>query len=216
MSRHLKSQRGAIDLILIAVVAVLAIGLGGYVRYQQIQAQKTYDAAKSGVTVNKKGKSVTVKEGPAFDPTSSWTAYTSASGKFSLKYPRTWIKATCGGDSPLYLGPVKGSVAVCNSDYGGQIGVMSGDGVNQDAFTAPNYEAITSDSVVIDGGTGIRMSAVAAKNMSFDNKGTKHITYMVKKSGRSIYAYYIFDPTNKNMQDVSSDFDTMIQKTLKY
>jgi hypothetical protein len=52
----LKSQTGAIDIILIAVVVVLVAGLGGYVYYQQQQNNKAYDAAKGGVTVTKKAK----------------------------------------------------------------------------------------------------------------------------------------------------------------
>lgn len=55
------NQHGAIDLVLILVVAVLAIGLGGYVRYQQIQTQKAEKAASGGVIVSKHAKKATSK-----------------------------------------------------------------------------------------------------------------------------------------------------------
>jgi hypothetical protein len=76
--KPLKSQRGFADIILIAVVAVLILGFGGYVYYRQQQANKTYNAAGSGATVTKHAvKKVTT----AGDASSSEAAPTSTNSK---------------------------------------------------------------------------------------------------------------------------------------
>ncbi len=88
--KTLKSQRGAIDIILIVVVLVLAAGLGGYVYYQQQQNNKALDKAGSGVTVTKKTAQTTTAKSGSY---AGWKTYTSAYEKSSFMYPSTWTVA---------------------------------------------------------------------------------------------------------------------------
>lgn len=66
--KQLKSQRGAIDIVLIAVLAVAIAAFGGYVYCRQQQANKTYNAAGSGVTVSKHVAKKTAPVEPAQTP----------------------------------------------------------------------------------------------------------------------------------------------------
>jgi hypothetical protein len=72
VSKILKSQQGMIDIILIAVIAVAAIGLGGYVIYQQNQTKKAEQAAGNGVIVATKKKTVTPPATPKTDPNAGY------------------------------------------------------------------------------------------------------------------------------------------------
>lgn len=67
-----KNQRGMIDIVLIVVLAVAIAAFGGYVYYQQQQANKTYDAAGSGATVSKHAKKTTKKTTTSTPATADW------------------------------------------------------------------------------------------------------------------------------------------------
>ncbi len=89
MKNYLKEQYGMIDVVLILVVSVAVAALGGYVYYQQRQAQNGYDKAGTGVTVSKHTKA----KKAAADPYAGWKTYNSTAEKASFKYPSSW-KAT--------------------------------------------------------------------------------------------------------------------------
>ncbi len=220
--KSLKSQRGAIDIILIVVVAVLLAGLGGYVYYQQQQNNKAYDASHNGVTVTKKSKKVTK---PVADPTADWTAYTSVKGKFSLKYPPTWVQPTnkelCSEglfDRTLYLGQTKDSVLKCATEYFGvlHVGSVAGD-KRADSNFGSGWSSITKKLVTVSGVTGERSMAtkVHPANEFDGNAGDKEIQYVFYTNGITYIASYTL-PVQGPFPDVTEDFDTMITKTLKF
>lgn len=96
--KQFKSQRGAIDLILIAVVAILAIGLGGYVRYQQVQTQKAEKAAGEGVIVTKHP----VKSQTASNSSSATSSSSTASTKVATPAPTAPLLLELDGTSVQY------------------------------------------------------------------------------------------------------------------
>ncbi len=224
MRKLLSNQKGAIDIVLILVIFVAALGMGGYVYYRQQQANKVYDAAGSGSTVSKHAKKKAVS---AVDPTADWTVFTSTKGKYTLKYPASWSKVTCdNNDTTLYLAANSKTVAVCNSDSGSQMVVTSEAG---DAQTSKKLEArnsgdtatigtVTTQTVTVDGVQGVRQSAAIISDVGLlnTNVGTTLITYVFYAKGRTYSADYSFDAKNKSYQDVSADFDTMVKSTLTF
>lgn len=210
-----KNQRGVIDVVLILVIAVAIAAFGGYVYYQQQQANKTYNTAGSGATVAKHAK----KPVPVVDPTANWTAFSSVSGKFSLKYPPAWSKVVCDNrDDTLYLGPNPKAVAVCNAGFTGQVLIYSqaGDQSATYAFSKTDYSSITSMAVTVVGVTGTKQTATSLGNGVNVAAGVKTTRYVFVQSGRTVAADYNFDASNKSEEDVLADFDTMITKTLKF
>jgi len=112
--KRIRNQSGSIDLILIAVVFILAAGLGGYVYFQQQQAKKADAAAGTGVTVasHPKAKATTttstLKSTPVIASTcqsltnipaitSGWKTYTSSKYGYSISYPAPWNVSPSGG-----------------------------------------------------------------------------------------------------------------------
>jgi hypothetical protein len=86
VSKILKSQSGFADIIAIAIIAILALGLGGYVIYQQKQAQKDYQAAGSGVIVATHKKTVAAAA-PAATPPPATTTYVMVK-EWGIKVPQ--------------------------------------------------------------------------------------------------------------------------------
>ncbi len=221
MKEHLENQRGAIDVVLIAVVFVATVALGGYVYYQQRQAQNGYDKAGTGVTISKHIK----KAKPAPDPTASWTAFTSVKGKFSLKYPPAWVvpthKELCNDgmfDRAIYLGPTAGTVLHCATEYFGMMAVSSTDGDHRadNAFDGTTYGSIVKAAVTVDGVAGERSTATVTTVPDGPvtmKVGDKEIRYVFFTNGITYVATYAQQAANP---DVSADFDTMIKSTLKF
>jgi hypothetical protein len=208
-----------VDLVLILVVAVLAIGLGGYVRYQQIQTKKAQDGAANGVVVSKHHKSVTVKEGPGFDPTANWTNFSSVKGKFSLKYPPSWSKVVCdSNDATVYFGGNAKSVAICNSGFTGQMAVYAQTGDKRASYklTGEDYSGISSSTAIVSGVAGTKESGTSVGNGVNAGAGDKLTRYVFFTNGITIVADYSEKLGNKDFQNVSADFDTVVQKTLKF
>lgn len=228
MPRRIKNQRGSLDLIFIVIFFVLAAGLGGYVYYQQRQTQQAELNAGKGVIVS---KHVVAKKTPAaaVDPTAGWTAFTSVKGKFSLKYPSTWVvpinQDLCNAgmfDRAIYLGPAAATVLHCASSYFGMMGVFSIAGVHQSDYAlgsssnGTTYENPTDVPVTVSDVTGNRFSGTIKTSAGGPGSlypGTKTIRYVFYTNGTTYVATYNQQPANP---DVSTDFDTMVKSTLKF
>ncbi|MBI3624182.1 hypothetical protein HY218_00965, partial [Candidatus Saccharibacteria bacterium] len=96
---------------LLIVVVLVAIGLSGWwVWRDKHKTSSTSPLTTTTTTI--KSKTQTPKTMVEPDPTTSWTPYSSKAGKFSLKYPPTWVQAAspdlCAAGLVL-LGPTKDS-----------------------------------------------------------------------------------------------------------
>ncbi len=207
--KQIKSQRGAVDIILIAVVLVLAAGLGSYVYYQQQQNNKALDKAGSGVIVTKHSK----KPGAAVDPTAGWKMFTSTSGKFSFKYPDSLRPGTCDNTDKIVYLPSTGSVA-CGTDGQSGMTFLAGDNGPSITINSNDYENIKLTNVTADGVSGTRKSGTIKKDyVGLGAAGEVSIVYTFKVNGTTFLAFYTYTPGEPNR---TADFDTMVTKTLKF
>ena len=110
-----QNQKGftLVEVLLLIIALTLIVFTGWYVWNNRDKDQPTTNAIKS-----------TVKSKATPDPTADWKPFTSAEGKYSLRYPSDWATASnqdaCEGGI-LLLGPTPDTVGKCNSDGVGQM-----------------------------------------------------------------------------------------------
>lgn len=218
-----KSQRGSIEIILIGLVAIL-VAIGLYLWYGKTHLKGSVEPVSKTTE--------TPKATP--DPTAGWKSFTSTSGKFSLKYPPTWVQPVhqdlCTPSilqNSIYLGPTADTVLHCASSYFGMIGVVSVDGDKSSQYVlggnyagsaiGSTYNSSSVQDVKADGVSGKRFSGTVKTSPDGPGSmpvGTKAVLYVFVTNGRTYMAFYTQQPTGN--PDVLADFDTMIQKTLKF
>jgi hypothetical protein len=220
------TQKGfaIIQTILILGIAAIIGGTGYYV----YNSNKT-----SNDTLNKAGspaQSTVVRKKKA-DPTAKWVAYTSEKGKFSVKYPPTWVQPSnqeyCGDflKTDLEIGPDSKSVVKCGAD--GQSSQVSiafyvGDLRNDPVvkFQSAGWENIKTETITVDGQKGARVSATAANQPqllgSFPD-GTVIFRDIFYVNGNTYRANYMQVPEGESgpTQD-QSDTYKLILSTLKF
>ncbi|HZL07611.1 MAG TPA: hypothetical protein VFC50_00255 [Candidatus Dormibacteraeota bacterium] len=225
------SQRGfaAIEAILIIVAVAIIGGTGYYVYHANKKTNNTYNSATK--TAQSSPSKVTKKKITAADPTANWTAYKSATGQFSLKYPASWVqptnKAACGAgffDRAVYLGPDTQSVLKCATEDFGQIQVASIAGnqvdVSKSKISPVLYKNIVSTSATAAGVSGTRIAALAI-NQTSDLGGypdnTVIVEYVFYANGNTYVAKYAqVTVGSAPSSNVLADFDLMITKTLQF
>ncbi len=219
-----KKQQGftAVEAVLILVIVAIIGFVGWYVWHAKNDTNSTYDKAGNLSLASKpasKQKSTSTTP-QAVDPTADWTAYSSKSGVYSLKYPKSWVTATnpelCS-EGTLLLGANSKSVGKCASEGFGQISVTSsaGDYSSTSTFSG-GYASVTKSSVTVDGVLGVKESGVASGQdaaLGSLADGVKVVEYTFYTKGRTYNVTYTQDPT---YPDVLSDFDLMVTKTLKF
>jgi hypothetical protein len=213
----LRSQRGVIDLVIIVfIVGLLAVaGASLYYQHQtQLAAQKAADANSETALVTKKA--------PAVDPTASWTAYSDATGKFSLKYQPAWKKQNCGteGIATVFLAPTAAAQAICSSGHGAQITIYSsaGDTSSAQVFkAAAGFSGITTVASTINGVTGTLSKATFGGNAGSNlPAGTIEERYVFVTRGRTFIANYIQSPSGDYATNVQSDFELIVTNTWRF
>lgn len=213
MNKIKNNQSGfsAVELLLILLVIAILGGVGWlfYKHYKKAPATTTTSTTKPAESTP---ASATV------DPTASWTAFSSKTGKFSMKYPSSWGKLTCDDDSVVFLGSSANAVGKCYTDFGGQMFTSSsaGDQRSDYELASNNYDNIVKSDVTIDGVTGKKESGTfkaPGEAGIGPADGTKAVQYIFYTSGRTYVAQYnqIDDFT-----DVLNDFNLMVTKTLKF
>jgi hypothetical protein len=156
--------------VLEAVLIFVIVGILGGTGYYVYNSNKT-----SNDTLNKAGSSAqsTVVRKKKADPTAKWIAYTSEKGKFSVKYPPTWVQPPnqeyCGDflKTDLEIGPDSKSVVKCGGDgQSSQVSIAfyEGDLRNDPVvkFQSTGWENIKTETITVDGQKGARVSATAA------------------------------------------------------
>lgn len=223
MKKHNQYGFGLVEGLLILIAVTLLGFVGYYVYHNQQSTDKRLDSSVSSSPSNTK-RTFEKKA----DPTASWTAYTSPSGQFKLKYPSGWVQPTsrdlCDSSSfnyGLYLGPDSASVLRCGTDNGwGQITVIS---ANDDLGAydfSDGYTGVQKKIIIVDGVKGQRVSALASGQgqlLGSLTDGTVVVEYSFAANNRHYVAHYFQAPAGENpSKNVLSDFDTMITKTLKF
>jgi hypothetical protein len=206
----MKRNQGGFSVVaglLIFIIVAIIGGTGWYV----MQANKNTDATlnKAGLgTATKSAKKTAPAPAPQADPTANWTAYSSQSGQFSLKYPSTWVKL-----------PNTQSVGHCQSDNSGQMYITSltGDKRDENKLSGSIFPDLLSKVVSVDNVQGERLSGTSngsGQGIGYgtDDKGAKVVIYLFYTNGQTYVASYY----QNNYPDVLGDFDLMVTKTLKF
>ncbi len=208
---------GAIEALLIIVLAGIIGFTGWYVYNANHKVSDNLSPNKSKVTVVHK-KTV------ASDPTSAWKPYTDNMGKFSIKYPKTWVTPTnpddCANTAAIglfMLGANASSVGKCATEDSGQMAISW----QSDNLTCgdDSDDITTLDSkqtVMIDGHSGTKIETTAkdpGNSLGANPEGTKSVRYCVVANNVKYTAGY---RQLASYPDSVKDFNLMITKTLKF
>jgi hypothetical protein len=216
-----QSGFSAVAVLLILLIVAIIGGTGWYVMQANKNTDRTLNKAGLG-TVTKSAKKTAPSQAPQADPTANWTAYSSKSGEFSLKYPSSWVKSNnnqyCDEHGFLLLGPNTQSVGHCQSDDSGQIFVSSNEGnnVSSSELDPGTFPDAAKTDVTVNGVRGERMTGTnngSGFGIGVQPAGTKEVDYLFYANGRTYRAYYLQLSSYPN---VLSDFDLMVTKTLKF
>lgn len=218
------------------VVLVIFLGVAGFLGWFVWQSKtntekslSNTERAQSEVIGNREKNTEIRDQVPAGDITADWTPYSSQKGKFSLRYPKTWVQPTnrdsCSPDlfdRAVYLGPDAESVLKCASEYFGQMSVSSVDGDKKSDYDlGAGYKDVTRKDVVVNGVAGQRVSGVTtapSADVTFSPiEGTVEVRYIFFTNGATYIARYTQAPKGHSPSaNVLSDFDLMVTKTLKF
>ncbi len=201
--KKLNNQKGfaAFEGVLIVLV-VVAIGAAGYFAYQTRQDKTDY-------SVN-----VPKTQPPAKDTrsglTAGWKTYTSDAGKFSIKYPTSWVGADCSGDTNvgLFLAAKQDHLAVCNSDQVGQISILSLMGDKTSEYAPKGTSSIKTKN----GSEGLVLRETNVSFMSPDYRLAVRKTYVFYKNSRTYVFTYVQD-SNKGFPDNEKKFSALVEDT---
>jgi hypothetical protein len=198
--------------IIVAIVIIALGGTAGWLVYQN------YHQPKAAVTS-------TIHK-PTPDPTKNWTAFSSTLGKFSLRYPNTWVQPTQAvncqgtlGDSILFLSPEILPGTSCDSQM--YVDANAGNKVADETPTNDSgYANIMTVPVTVDSVTGTRSTATVAQGHPGHEyiPGSKIIQYVFFTNDMTYRLQYLQNPADSKgfTQDVSRDFDLMATKTLSF
>lgn len=197
--------------VLAAIIIVGVISLSGWLVYQKNQDKSQTNSSQNQTTSWQNIHNQ--------DPTKDWKAYSSAEGKFSLRYPGNWIQA----DHPEYctpsillLGMDKNSVGKCGSESFGEISIRSleGDQRQNHQYDRTSFKNdFNKKTIVINGAEGIREGGTENRESCAgicDPLGTKLIHYLVLFNARTYDIEYRQRP---NDQDELNNFDLMVTNT---
>ncbi len=158
------------------------------------------------------------------DPTASWNTYVSTGGPYNLRYNPNWKIATGADagcvdptDATLFLAPTDKALGKCGTEFAGQMHVFVVDG-DQRTNSGPdslNFKDITSADVTVDGIAGQRKTGVAIGN-EFLTADSYQVTYIFYTKNKTYIIGYEQDPSGALAKDVLSDFDLMVQNSLKF
>ena len=161
------------------------------------------------------------------DETLDWQSYTSRSGKYSVKYPKTWVVAAnleyCTEGLTLIgvtINARESSVGKCASGGPGAFGqiaiseVSNGSDTSACGLDSQQWQTDSKKSVTVDGLSATRtVGTYIASDQEFGGyeKGASTVKYCFTTKNTVYTASYI---KRDRYPDVLNDFDTMATKTL--
>lgn len=209
--------------IALLILVVALIGFAGYTVWQK---NKPESAATTTVVTEKKDTK-TESTNSQSDPTSDWKTYTSTTGKFTLKHPKTWATASnpelCA-EGLVMFGADSNSVGRCAADGARAFGQMAitwrsdrkdlsscGLNLNEELWTIDSTETTTVAGVQAVKTSGTYKNDDQAQGGQA--KGNKAVQYCFVGNGSQYIASYT---KWSDYPDVLSDFNTMVTKTFKF
>ena len=200
---------------LLFTLVIIAISFAGWYVWHAGQVDKQNDKTAAARSDTKASSSSSKA-----DPTKNWKAYTSTTGKFSLRYPYSWYTASkpdlCSDDL-LLLGSSQSLVGQCATDSGGQVMFAASDGDQRDnyEFKPAYYKNITHEDVTVDDVKGTVWSGMysyAGEGIG-PEVGTQETTYLFYTDGHTYVATYSQHPGSP---DVSETFNLIVKNTLQF
>lgn len=220
MSRTVKDQKGftLVEGLLVVIALTLVVGVGFYV----VNGNKhKKDDTVTNISSATKAKE---KAEPVAEPTADWTSYSSPLGKFSVKYPKSWVTASNPDDCSntaetgiFMLGADSSSVGKCATEGFGQMTITWR--TDRQACGDLSSDTTTQDSkqtVTIDGHSATKIETTAkdpGPSIGANPAGTKSVQYCVIANNGTYIANYT---QLSSYPDTLSDFNTMVTKTLKF
>ncbi len=211
---------GLIEGLLILLIIGILAGVGWFVWQSKKNTDKNLNSAAQ--TEIKAGSSKKATATVEKDPTADWVAYSNKEGSFSLKHPKTWVKASnpelCN-PGLLLIGADENSVGKCATESFGQMSVSSAEGnYTAEQALASGYTDVTQETVTVEGVSGTKYSGSASGQMLGEGPGgladgTKVTKYVFYTNSRTYTATYI---KASSYPDALSDFNLMVTKTLKF
>lgn len=210
---------GVVEILLVFVIIGLIGGTGYYVYNSQKKTNTALDNTANSQSEPQKSEDEEDNQ-ETVDETADWATFSSEDGHFSLKHPKSWVKAKnpelCA-PGLLLLGANSASVGKCASEGFGQIAVNSSEGnmVSEFEMKKADYSDLVTEEVVADGVTGKKQtgSYSGAVGGIGPVKGDKQVVYLFFAKNRTYSATY---SVNDTYPDVLSDFNLMVTKTLKF
>jgi type II secretory pathway pseudopilin PulG len=208
----MKRQKGftTIEILLLLILVALVSFSGYYVYNSQKKTSKTYDAVNS----------VSNNTPKAADPTVNWKTFSSTDGKFSVKYPDTWVtgsnQANCS--DYLMLGTTADTAGHCQSDATPEVAVTSSEGDKQIdyALVQKYYPDLKKVPATINGVQGYKYTGTFHSDQDFGigpTNGTESVAYIFYTNGRTYLATYNQQP---GQPDILADFTVMATKTWQF
>ena len=204
---------GVMGVLAVIVIIAAAGGIGAYVYHKHHKANSNTTSSTSSSNGSSAGKTGGTTQSP--DPTADWSTYSSTSGKFALKYPKTWATAANPSqcqDGIFLLGGNSSAVGSCGSNNFGQMTitwqpVRTSCGLGSTYWTTNSTTAVT-----VSGVSGTETTGTAKAGGSVP-EGTTTTQYCFVRSGTMYVANYTQLST---YPDVLSDFNLMVAKTLSF
>ena len=221
--RKNKKGFGVVEILLVIVVIGLIVAVGWlFFDRQKSKNNETTTISKVADT----GTEQKAQQPGESDPAATWQSYKSPDGKFSLKYPQSWITAA----NPEYCSEGLLLLGVKMSDGQSSVGKCASDGARASGQIAISWSTdstyaslckLDSSSWQIDSTESVTISGVTAKKTSAtyiaddedvggEAKGNKTVQYCLTSNDTTYIASYT---KWAEFPDVLDDFNTLVTKT---
>ena len=217
MSRRINDERGlgVVAVVLLIVLAGLIGFVGWYIYQSKTKTNNILDKTSQAVSnPSKSPKTTAAKPAPPVDPTANWTAYSSAAGKYSLKYNPDWkIKECNDAAGTIFLSDQMATLGACNSGNTGRVFIYT---VTDGPGSCGTHDNITTTAVTTAAGqSGSRNTWTETADGPGVPAGTKFVCDEIKGTSRALDLLYRQDASGPGATDLVSDFDLMVKNTAK-
>ena len=207
---HTHKVFAAVGLILIGTI-IAAAGIWWYA-----SGRNTDSATDEVETTTKVSTSSAKTTSTTKDETADWKTFSDSTLNYSLKYPTGWLTNDCGPD-PVFFAPKKEYLGVCNSGFGGLIGISTVTGTTfsdlENSYSDTDYDNLKKEKMVLSGKVTTKITGTSkVKSEIMDETGTKKIVYLVNLGTSTLLISY---SQSKDWQDYSKEFELMVS-TFKF
>lgn len=204
----MKQQKGFGIYGLLAVVVIA--GLLGFSVWR-ITSTKEKEATNTTSQTAKQETKEEQKTEIAVDPTADWQSFTDPTYKYTIKYPKEWLRQTENTESCsegiVLLAPTKESLGRCATDFVGRVMVIASKKVAEGGFglTKAGYPDLVVTDVFAN---GVKGKKYVGTSQPSDNEGIGPVAgaiiihYVFEKDGKEYALLYAQEPSASNEQAI--------------